>query len=576
MFNILINNLSTVRRDIHNISQYRLNIEETVELAEEQRAFEGIYTNEPITHALVRRFVTENKGEKLDLIYSLTSDLVRNSKVFSNENEVDQECLNLYAQYLDMENSQVLELTHYQFYQELIHKIIVDEYCLFSKNELSELGLEMTLEKHPISNNPDTKEIHAVVLAMAREVIEVYDSHQGQCRLYMDYTGGDRTVSTVMIALTKMLEERGIKIDHIWAVSGFRPSGVNEITEKIEVNYIFDLISGLQEFNHYGRADILNDFLRKSEEKQSIVLSDQAHKVQDKISDLADRIQLCKSRDIVNGIGQLVNAIDSYKKNDTVHDQMFDYLIEDINKNYLKIAENRTIPNIISWCLDKNLIQQAVTMYAELLPEVLVKYKILYYDKQDWNVIIKKQNGKTIYGNEVRNYISYGYCKEEEILNAGFSTKGYLNFREEYSYMNYYIWKGILGKTEYRRNGYYKDYQSYERKADFISAYIFSASDDRRYVQVKAGLRQQQLKGLLMNYMIFKTEIRHVMNHADAKFSVKNLQKTMVWTDKERMETEFSCNSDMTVHLLTEIMRDLLLQLSNILGADQGGTFYGV
>ncbi|MCD7885375.1 MAG: hypothetical protein LUI87_16985 [Lachnospiraceae bacterium] len=570
MFNILLNNLSTVRPNVTGKIKYSLDTDEAAEMSQEERLLEGVYTNEPITHALVRKFVTEDKGEKLDLIYSLTTDTVLNRTIFRNGDD-GNECLRFYAQYLDLDESEVLKLTHYEFYKELIQKIQIDEHCLLSRNDLDdqdEMEFRPAMDYRQISNNPGTKEIHSVVLAMATRIIELYDAHQGQCRLYMDYTGGDRTVSTVMIALTKMLEERGIRVDHIWAVVGFNSTQVNAICEKIEVNYIFDLISGLQEFNRYGKADILNEFLRKSEERQSIVLSEPARKVQEKIRSLADRIQLCRSGEITEGIGELVNAIKKYEKNDSVNDQMFNYLIADIKNNYAQIyeAKDRTIPNIISWCLDKSLIQQAVTMYAELLPQVLVESRILYYDRNGWSKVLQRQNGYEIYDNEVHNYIWYGTCDVKSAITGGKPLKtSYRNYKEEYSYINYYIWNEVAERAGYKWSSAQSSFDRSEKKADDISKYMVSSYSP--YTQIGKGVSRNDLKGLLKNYMIFKSEIRHALNHAGGRFSLKDIHRAMAWMDPERIDREFEGNSDMTVQLLTEIMRDLLRQLDAVLEA---------
>lgn len=146
-----------------------------------------------------------------------------------------------------------------------------------------------------------------------------------------------------------------------------------------------------------------------------------------------------------------------------------------------------------------------------------------------------------------------------------FSKKNYNNYREEYAYINYYVWQEVDKMAELAGCG--TDISGKadfgEKKADRITEYIFSSPSP--YTQIKAGLRKNDLKDLLKNYMAFKTEIRHSLNHAAGKFPLKKIQSSIVWMNTGTMSRAFSENSGMTTELLAQILRDLLEQLNHIL-----------
>ena len=244
MYNILINNLSIINTSlIRQVNHYRYqNKEKTL-------TFEGIQTNEAVTKLLMQE-LSQNGNEQLDHIISRATTGVTGSYLsFKEENMPASEIL---ASYLQISESEIARQTHYDFYKK---------------------GLELFAEKQqvfmpeatpiPVPNPSDlnAEEIHKAVIDLAEKILQLYSIHNNECRLFMDYTGGDRSASTIMIALTKMLENRGIRISRILAVhfhGNSSPENPCEIKEKISVNYIFDFISGIHEFTQYGNAKTVN------------------------------------------------------------------------------------------------------------------------------------------------------------------------------------------------------------------------------------------------------------------------------------------------------------------------------
>lgn len=560
MYNILINNLSLVNSGKKNI--YVLNTTETSNESKNFWTFHGIYTNEPVTWVLLRKFANEEKGEKLDEILSLTSKKVKTT-IFDGSidslNDRTRSLLNSVKAYLNFSEDAVMKLTHYDFYEETINKMVADEFLLETDEEIC--SMKPKLDSVDIPNIPEAADIHEAVIRLAEKIIQLYNNHPEGCRLFMDYTGGDRSTSTIIIALTKMLEVRDIHVDQIWAVNFDRDAKIQEIREKIEVNYIFDFISGIHEFNNYGRAQILNEFFRKSIDKKSIIMSSQAEILQGKIQNVADQIQMCRSSKMVSSIGELVNAIKNYEKNDTVHEPIFDYLISDIKNNYVNIYSNqqRTVLNIIRWCLEKNLIQQAVTMYAELIPQELVNQKILYYGTADWNQKTQINSYTYIYDNEVRNYWENGTvdCQWIQKEYKPYSRK-YQAYSVEYAYISYYIGLEICARSGCSSQ------MSGKQKAELIADYIMSTPSPN--TQYKKGMSKKQLANILNNYWQFKKLIRHFLNHASPRpLDIGKIRKDMHWTNEEKIFLDSSNRQigHMTVKTLTDILYDLLIQLED-------------
>lgn len=535
MYNILINNLSLVASA--EINTYKLITEHADKQNETTQIFNGIYTNEPVTQVFIRKFANEEQGEKLDSILSLTTTKVK-TNIFdlSKINPQTHPMINDISKYLNIPTDKTKSLTHYSFYETAIRKTVSEEYALQTEEEINDFM--PFLDSVPIPNIPEAADIHMAVIKLAEKIIHLYNLHPEGCRLYMDYTGGDRSTSTVIIALTKMLENRGIHITQILAVNFDREAPIKEIRNKIEVNYIFDFISGLHEFNNYGNAHTLTEFFNKSIANGSIKESDQARRVLKKIQHVADQIQMCRSSKMVSSIGELVNAIDDYEKYDTAHDSIFDYLIHDIKNNYsgVYLPNQRTILNIIRWCLEKNLIQQAVTMYAELLPQVLVDQHIIEYDRKNWNTGT----------NEVHDYWKNG-------------KNNYSKYSEKYAYINYYIGLEIADRAGCKHKPLTKE------KVNKIVNYIFSTQSI--YAKVKPGIRPKQLTRILLNYWQFKSLIRHPLNHASSNdINIGKIRSDMYWEDGDSIFLDHEGNqiTSITVATLSTIITNLLNQLESV------------
>ena len=524
MFNILINNLSLVNFRSPELNTYYLNTPESQSFSEHERTFKGFYTNEPVTQVLLRKFSNEEKGEKLDMILSLTSEKVLTEKIRINNEEILAEV----SKHLSCSPEEVSQLTHYTYYEKFVTNMFSNEH-LIEGEELN--AAKPLMEPIRIPDLPEASDIHSAVLKLSQQIIHLYANHPEGCRLFMDYTGGDRSTSTLLIALTKMLELRQIHVNNILAVVNFdAKTRRGEIRERIDVNYIFDFISGLNEFSNYGKCDLLDQYFQKSQSQNSIQLSPDAQKVLEKIHYVSDQIQLCRSSRIAPSIGELVNAIEHYIQHDTVHDPIFDYLIQDIKTNYASIytGSQRTTINIIRWCLEKNLIQQAVTMYTELIPQELVKQRIVYYTNEDW-----------IEGLEAKHR--------------------YSNFSDEYKFIDTYLW-GVIGGPDYC--GCEKITPANTRARCIIE---YLQQTPPAGVKLKSGIKKAAFIHALSNYEQFKKLIRHTLNHAGSNtLNITKLRQNMYWNNKEDSIFLTSSHEQISyigVQTLTQMIQELLNQL---------------
>lgn len=197
--------------------------------------------------------------------------------------------------------------------------------------------------------------------------------------IHMDLTGGFRHSTVLMLDLLRLLKYSGYKIGMI-TYTNFNEHRIEVVNELVGM---FDLISGAEDFTNNGSAGQLQAFF--AHEKQSLKLQ----RLLRNMEHFSECIKACSTRDVLlAAAASLKSALDGYKaylqeRNSYVSEQerFFAGLLPTIEKEYAAIfaCDNTTasIPKLIRWCLQKDLLQQAATYATELVPVYLVDSGLL-------------------------------------------------------------------------------------------------------------------------------------------------------------------------------------------------------
>ena len=158
-----------------------------------------------------------------------------------------------------------------------------------------------------------------------------------------------------------------------------------------------ELLSAMNEFIYYGRAKALADYFDKrftkrkeSDEKYDPVIFQDIKKCINKLQKIADDMQLCRTEQIIDNfyesesIRDVLNKFkDTYANEKDPDSKIFLSVIENIRSEYNDIYDNPNpnkflnLPKIIKWCIDKDYIQQALTLCSERLPQYFIESGIL-------------------------------------------------------------------------------------------------------------------------------------------------------------------------------------------------------
>ncbi|HIX48906.1 MAG TPA: TM1812 family CRISPR-associated protein [Candidatus Mediterraneibacter caccavium] len=204
--------------------------------------------------------------------------------------------------------------------------------------------------------------------------------------LYMDMQGGDRNAVAQMNAIAELLERQKVKICGRFA-NDFEPKRREEphkIRDASREYQTYELISAMDIFARYGWGDKLEEYFRERGRGDT-----KEKKLVRAIKEASLAISMCSS-DRFDSAVRRIEALKKEFENPKTITEM-DVVYQDIYENYEMLfkAKYRYVAQI-RWCLDRNFLQQALTIFEAKMPCEFVRSGLIYY-------MTKEKSGKEIF-----------------------------------------------------------------------------------------------------------------------------------------------------------------------------------
>ena len=367
---------------------------------------------------------------------------------------------------------------------------------------------------------------------------------------------------------------------------------------------MYQMISGTSEFISYGNAKQLQELFQ--DDHDPII-----NNVINSIVDFSNTLSLCDVGKIDKSIKNVVKSIEQFEKcqyNDIKHASL-QYLVPTIKeKMYLNdIITNHDInyPFLIRWCIDHNLLQQAITLYIEKMPKYYLNSQI--FPKE----LIKNDSSKNdaeifyrIYDNitekfdivsrnisqflHMLNSINFEHCRTKtDYLNALNNNHGQIKINSLKSFINdkfdmngkkynkkYYIYGEIVKekniksfinnlKNQNKLVHYflYNNSHSYEQfdKSNKSSTYKKKTIGLQYLIQNEME-NKDLILDILAYYLSFKF-IRNRMNHA----SEKELDENELYLIQFIESLQLSCHNTISLDTSFENIKKILYEAIQII-----------
>lgn len=354
---------------------------------------EILTTSETAIKYLFKKKIEDEKDLDftLDQVFLLLSDRVKGEVGFSPQISENRPAFNVNTTHLDV-------LCHQMdsFYKDYFDKAIAPSF--------SEVTVEI-----PCGNSlDDTKQLGDNIICLCQAIVAYKEQLpvNSKIKLYIDTTGGFRNAAMLFLIVGRIMSYLGIEIANIFYTSWNK--GKCTVHEIKDIYDLLDLIAGFEEFLMFGSAKKLNDhykldsFVRtKGDQDLNQKSINDLIKAMNRFSDVINISRRGEFKTELSYLAERLSKIrfDQDSSAEDFNYQLIKFLREPIEKEYTSLFEPKMLNinddlSYIEWCLKHDYVQQALTLFKECVPTVLIEKGIIEVDKEQFNKHLQDENLK--------------------------------------------------------------------------------------------------------------------------------------------------------------------------------------
>lgn len=179
--------------------------------------------------------------------------------------------------------------------------------------------------------------------------------------IYLETTGGMRNAVMYLLLISRALSYAGA----VTAGAVYSNFGLKRVEDISHTVQLFDFIGGMQELASFGNVKNLRRYYERCwEDSQS---DPKIVALLEAVEALWGSIALCRPREINARMSAFNRAMQ--EANDC-SDPLMRALLPAFRR---KFGESLTIPGLIRWCVESDMLQQALTVYKEQVPIFLLQ-----------------------------------------------------------------------------------------------------------------------------------------------------------------------------------------------------------
>ena len=256
-------------------------------------------------------------------------------------------------------------------------------------------NIKNVMQPCDFDENADIFQTMEVVIKMASMIQEYIGTlpKNTEVNLHVDMTGGMRHASLMMLVITRLIQYSGIKIGYILYSNFARDREEQFVEESNEIYNLFDLIAGAEEFVRFGSVDAIKSYFANRD------IPNVLQNLLDAMNKFAEAIKISRRMEFQKALEGLQSAYKKFSADEKIFSKCKD--IQSLDYNLMQQLEVRIAKeystlltckaddyiSIIGWCLEHGYIQQALVLYTESFPYMMIaKHKILSlnpnYDKE--------------------------------------------------------------------------------------------------------------------------------------------------------------------------------------------------
>lgn len=371
----------------------------------------GTYTNEAPVKYLIEKAKIDKPEEKIKIIF-IVSKKVNDEMIFTHDYSNAQMAEN--GKYTGTKNM-------FDYYRNILENVELEYICYdFIEDSIIENSKE-------IANN-------------------LYQNISGKIEneksVYIDYTGGFRDTSYLMVSLIQYLKIVGVDCKCI-VYSNFQNKTIYKINYIYRIN---EILQGANDFISTGSITRLKNYFDKELKDRSPddVDIEKLLKIKNLLTDIDSFTkavslgQISKLDQCKNNVGKSLTdyALDSSIEASSLSVNIFSLLLPIIKKSLHIDKDNLDYPEVVEWCVEHGYIQQAFTIYVEKMPKIYLNAGINNLDllsaSNQSAIVEDSEKFYTVFWDSLPSTTEEAFAKKlsEEFKRP--NTRGYLAPSYEY------------------------------------------------------------------------------------------------------------------------------------------------
>lgn len=382
--------------------------------------------------------VLDKEGEQLDEILIICTEETEKNISFTPRKKENTENSNDCTANDNNNSEQIItsNISSTKFFEERIK-----EWCRLKEYHIPKFN-PLVIKEESIVTGKGLQEI----------VTEIRDKNKVKgYSLWIDTHGGLRNIQFIMNAVIYLLKDEEIEPKEIYGIEADNNNNKGEITSENQKYQLFTFMAGMNEFINFGSAARLKDFFDKTETDDSTRI------LLDCIARISEAIQLCNMTKFSKEVENLKIYFKKKKSEDSKSSSIIEIFIDRIYNEYKNLFDDNSCENQIRWCINKNFIQQALTLVEAWMPKEIVNAGLLREQASNRMVIDILESDKE---KSIKNHIV-------EFVAKKIYYKGFLNYKEE-KVLDLYI---MIEKKKYYFNIFVFD--NIENHKNILEYFLF-------------------------------------------------------------------------------------------------------
>ena len=233
----------------------------------------------------------------------------------------------------------------------------------------------------------------------------ILEHTQAGDEIFLETTGGLRDNVMYLLLLSRVLSYTGVRTSGA-VYTNFNDARIQDISNVVG---IFDLVGGMQELTGFGSTRTLRAYYGTPAGDARIEALLAA------VEGLRDTIMLCRTEQLDGRVAEFETAMSAATECD---DLLLRQLLPAFRKKY---GKKLTIVGVIKWCVESEMLQQALTIYKERIPAYLLRER---EDLLSLESDAKMVGGKLYLTSEEQRFMN-------GIYSMGRSQVNYDNFKDD-------------------------------------------------------------------------------------------------------------------------------------------------